>query len=314
MGIFWFVVCGLLLLVLVSGAYMFVIGCVRKKDLPWLDEEAIKQTSFGRFYEGIRLSHNWLQTHYTQDVFIQSRDGLCLHGLWIPAENAKGTILLVHGYRSSYLVDFGATFAFYHELGLNILVPDQRSHGQSQGRYITFGVKESDDVSRWISFHDQNLGEYPLILSGLSMGASTVLFLADSDLPSNVKGMIADCGFTSPKDILASVYRNVVHLPPAPTIWAAELFARVFAGFSLYAKDTRRSLAAAKIPVLMIHGTDDDFVPCDMTREGYAACKGEKDILLVSGAEHGVSFLVDTEHYTQQVLDFLSANLEGVDL
>lgn len=306
-----FVLLSIVVLILVSGGYMFAVGCVRKKDLPWLVEAEIKKTSYGRFYDYMVSADRWLKEHNAQDVYITSDDGLKLHGLWIPAEDPRATILLAHGYRSTKLADFSVAYDYYHRQGMNILVPDQRSHGQSEGKFITFGVKESTDMLRWVEFHNRELGDFQMILSGLSMGASTMLYLADRDLPENVKGLIADCGFTSPKDILASVFKSVIHLPAVPTIWAAELFARLFAGFSLYEKDTRRSLANSKLPVFMIHGTGDDFVPCNMTRQGYDACTGEKQLLLVEGAEHGLSFLEDTETYTAMIEEFLRKNIRN---
>ena len=306
-----FILLALVLLTLLSGGYMFLLACVRRKDLPWLVEEEIKKTSYGRFYEYMAFGDQWLREHKAQDIYIKNRDGLRLHAYWVPAENPKGTILLVHGYRSTMLADFGIAFECYHALGLNLLVPHQRSHGDSQGQFITFGVKESGDMLEWIDYHNRAFGACQMILSGLSMGASTVLYLTDRKLPGNVKGIIADCGFTSPKEILSSVFRQVVHLPAVPTIWAAELFCRFFAGFSLHSKDTRKSLANSKVPVLMIHGTGDDFVPCEMTKQGYAACTGPKRLLLVEGAEHGISFIVDQQAYTSALLTFLKTNLEG---
>lgn len=306
-----FVLLALAILILVSGGYMFLVGCVRQKDLPWLVEDEIRKTSYGRFYEYMVQGDQWLKDHQAQDVYMDSADGLKLHAYWIPAENPKGTILLAHGYRSTMLADFSLAFDYYHQLGMNILVPHQRSHGKSQGRFITFGVKESGDMLRWIRFHNRQFGMYPIILSGLSMGASTVLYLADADLPENVNGIIADCGFTSPAQIISAVFRRVIHLPAIPSIWAADLFARFFAGFSLYEKDTRKALANSKVPVLMVHGTGDDFVPCEMTVEGYEACSSEKQLLLVEGAEHGLSFITDRETYTAMILDFLKTNLEG---
>ena len=243
--------------------------------------------------------------------YITSKDGLRLHAYWIPAENPRGTILLAHGYRSTMLVDFGLAFVFYHTLGMNILVPDQRSHGASEGKFITFGVNESDDMRRWIEFHNANFGMYQMILSGISMGASTMLYLVDCDLPANVKCLIADCGFTSPWEILSSVFRSVVHLPAAPTLWAANVFAKVIAGFSLRGKDSRKTLANAKLPILMIHGDADDFVPCEMTKEGFACCTGIKELLLIENAGHGISFLVDKKRYTTAVIAFLEKHLEG---
>lgn len=293
------------LLTLVSGAYVFVVGCVRRKDLPWLVEQEIKKTSYGKYYDFIVRSDKWLKDHCAQDVYINSHDGLNLHGLWIPVTNPRGTVLFAHGYRSTMLVDFGLAFDFYHKHGMNLLIPEQRAHGRSEGRYITFGVKESLDMQCWVDYHNQQLSTVPVILSGLSMGASTMLFLADKDLPENVKGIIADCGFTSPKEILSSVFKRVIHLPETPTLWVTDILARLFAGFHLNEQDTRRSLSKSRLPVFMVHGTNDGFVPCEMTESGYAACVGDKQILLVDGADHGVSFLVAKEKYTAMITDFL---------
>ena len=302
---------GAFLLILLSGGYVFAKACVRRKELPWMVEEEIKKTNYAKYYNCILASDAWLKAHNAQDVYVKSKDGLKLHAYWIPAENPKGTILMAHGYRSTMLVDFGLAFVFYHALGMNILVPNQRAHAMSEGKYITFGVKESDDMECWIHFHNETFGNIQLILSGLSMGASTMLYLADRNLPANVKCIIADCGFTSPKAILDVVYWSVVHLPADPSLWAADIFARIFAGFSLWQKDTRKVLQHAKLPVLIIHGTGDDFVPSDMSQQAFNACGGPREILLVEGAGHGTSFLVDKERYTKTVIAFLEKYLEN---
>lgn len=299
------------LLILTSGGYVFAVACIRRKELPWLDEEAIKKTSYGQHYATIVLGDRFLKENDSQELQIETDDGLKLYGVWIPAENPRGTILLAHGYRSCKIVDFSLAYEMYHAMGMNILVPDQRAHGKSEGKYITFGVKESRDMLAWVNCHNKTFGEIPLILSGLSMGASTMLYLADADLPENVKGIIADCGFTSPKEIIKSVFHRVIHLPAAPTLWAADLFARIFAGFGLAEKDTRKTLQNSKVPVLLVHGVDDGFVPCEMTRQAYAACKEPKELLLVDGADHGVSFLVNKERYVEVITAFLEKYIGG---
>lgn len=300
-----------LLLVLASGVYIFVLACVRRKELPWMIEEEIKKTSYAKYYNCIIASDEWIRGHNAEDIYVTSKDGLRLHAYWIPAENPRGTVLLVHGYRSTMLVDFGLAYPFYHALGMNILVPHQRAHGESEGKYITFGVKESEDMKCWIEYHNNHFGNYQMVLSGMSMGASTVLFLADQTLPDYVKCIIADCGFTSPWEILDNVYRSVIHLPSGPSLYAADLCSRLIADFSLREKSTKMSLKNAKLPVFMIHGLADDFVPSDMTREGYDVCTGEKKLLLVEGAGHGISFLMDKERYTKNIISFLEDNLEN---
>ena len=307
-----YILVALLLLIFFSGAYAFVEACVRKKELPWLDEEAIKKTAYGPYYENIIVGNKFLQENISNEIQIESFDGLKLRGVWVPAENPKGTILLAHGYRSSKIVDFSQAFGMYHALGMNILLPDQRAHGKSEGKYITFGVRESRDMLSWVKYHNKTFGDIPLILSGLSMGASTVLFLADADLPKNVKGIIADCGFTSPREIIKSVFHSVIRLPAAPTLWTTDLFARIFAGFSLTEKDSRKTLQNSKVPVLLVHGEADGFVPCEMTKQAYAACKEPKELFLVKGAEHGVSFLVAKERYVEVVEAFLQKYVGGI--
>ncbi len=311
MSVVLFAVSSLVLLILVSGGYTFFVACGRRKDFPWFDEQEIKKTSYGKHYDYLLAGDKFMKEHNAQPVYMESFDGTKLHAMWIPAEKPKGTVLMAHGYRSNKLLDFGLAFDLYHNLGMNILVPDQRGNGKSGGKYITFGVKESRDVACWIAYHNKTFGKYELVLSGLSMGASTMLYLADQDLPANVKGIIADCGFTSAKDIISVVFRRVVHLPPMASVWVADLFARLFAGFSLTEKDTRKTLKNSKLPVFMVHGVEDGYVPCEMTEEGYAACTSPKQLLLVEGADHGTSFVVDREKYLECILSFLKANVTG---
>lgn len=305
MALLFFFLVSVCILLAVSGGYVFFLGCLRRKDLEWLDPVALQKTPYGRFSEHIAAAKLWLDAHNAQEVSVLSYDGLTLKGLWVPADHAKGTMLLVHGYRSCVLVDFGLVLNYYHSMGMNLLLPDQRCHGKSEGKYITFGVKESRDIQSWLDLHNARFGKLPTILSGLSMGASTVLYLADASLPDNVRGIIADCGFTSPKDIISTVYKSVTHLPAMLSVWVADIFARVFAGFSLSEKDTRLALKNSRLPVIMVHGTADTFVPCQMTIDAYTCCSGDKQLLLVEGADHGVSFLHARDRYEKLVIDFL---------
>lgn len=309
MTVFLFALAAALLLIIASGVYVFLVACIRRKELPWLVEAELQKTPCGKYSKHIQDANRWLADHGAQDVYIKSCDGLKLHALWVPADNPKGTVLFAHGYRSSPLLDFGLALSRYHAHGLNILLPDQRAHGKSEGRIISFGVLESKDMETWIAYHNKHFGALPMLLSGLSMGASTMLYLADRDVGENVKGIIADCGFTSPHEILASVFKDVTHLWATPSILVAELCARCFGRFSLWQCDTRKSLASARIPVLLVHGKADNFVPCEMTKQGFDACSGSKQLFLVEGAEHGVSFLVEPVKYTQLIDDFLTVNL-----
>lgn len=295
----------LVALLLAVGWYTFHTACRRKAEVDWLNVSALHNTSYEQYGKQIQAADHWLKSHTTVDIWTESHDKRKLHAHWIPAEDPKGTVLLAHGYRSTKLLDFGMVYELYHNLGMNLLLIDQRSHGDSEGKYITFGVLESRDVQSWIEFHNQHFGPHPILLSGLSMGASTMLYLADRQLPENVKGIIADCGFTSPKEIVGKVFKDTVHFGAGPFLWAADLFARVLAGFSFYERDTRKSLRNSRLPILLVHGTGDNFVPCEMTKQAYAACTSEKEIFLVENAGHGTSYLYDTPGYRKQVIAFL---------
>ena len=300
----------LLFAVFAIGGYTFFAACRYKKPVDWMDPEKLKGTDREKLCPYISHAHDWFSCHKVEDVYARSRDGLQLYARWIPAEDPKGTILLVHGYQSTPYIDFSLVLEVYHSLGMNMLIPDQRCHGKSEGKYITFGVKEWQDMTCWVEYHNTHFGKHPMILSGLSMGASTVLYMADENLPANVKGIIADCGFTSPYEIIGKVFRSVTHMPYWPFLWATDLCARAFAGFSLKEKDTRKTLRSGKYPVILAHGLADDFVPCEMSQQAYHTCTSPKELLLAEEAGHGYCFLKERERYTQMVTAFLRRYLE----
>jgi len=246
-----------------------------------------------------------------EQVEIIAQDGTALVGHWYCPENAKRIIVAMHGWRSNWSQDFGTIAPFWFDNDCAVLFAEQRGQGNSGGDYMGFGLLERYDCLDWINWvNERTEGKLPIYLGGVSMGATTILMTTGFELPENVQGIVADCGFTSPKDILASVFRSVIHLPALPTLWATELFARAFAGFSLWERSTEKSLANSRVPVLLIHGKADDFVPCEMTERSYAACKEPKKLLIVENAGHGVSFLVDHKRYIAYINEFLKKTLK----
>ncbi len=231
-----------------------------------------------------------------EEVYISSRDGLTLHGTLFPKENARGTLVLVHGWRSQAETDFSVSFPYYQSKGLNVLAITQRAHGKSEGKYICFGTKERFDLVDWLKFVNSRFGEQlPILISGISMGASTVMMaLGEAELPSNVAAATADCGFVSAWEQFAHVLRHSYHLPPFPLLFTAELLSRLVADFPFRAITTEQALAAATVPVLFLHGLDDDFVPPEHSRRSAAACASPHELIEVAGADHGMSYLVDT--------------------
>ena len=301
------------LAVLGAGAYVFCESCPRKKeDLRPIEErvdplwEEYQETVF----EGI----HWFEEQEIETVEIQSHDGLRLRGRYLEHPNAKGTILLFHGYRTDGVTDFSGVFSYYYGLGYSILSVYQRAHVMSEGKYITFGAKERFDCQRWAWYAYRRFGkDHPLLLDGMSMGASTVLMASALDLPPTVKGIIADCGFTSGWEELLHIIRGR-KIPCATVIMhAADLFAKLVAGFSFRECSTTESLAKTKLPVLMIHGEADEFVPARFSKEGYAACGSEKELLLFPGAKHGLSYMVDQPRCQAALERFLRMHMEGLD-
>ena len=216
-----------------------------------------------------------------------------------------GRILLFHGYRSIAETDFACAMDSYYRLGYELVLVDQRAHGQSSGNWIGFGVLERYDCLSWIRYLNAEFGTIPTFLSGISMGCTTVLMAQGLDLPENVKGVIADCGFTSPKEIIAHVMKKKLHLPPTLLMPILSGFSKIFAGYFFGEYSAIDAMKAAKLPIIFIHGKDDRFVPPEMTVRNYEACVSVKELILVEGAGHGTSFLQDKESVSQAIAAFL---------
>lgn len=243
----------------------------------------------------------------SERVYTKSFDNLKLAASYYN-NNSDTTILLFHGYRSDGRFDFACAVKFYIELGLNVLVVDQRANGESEGRLITFGIKERRDVVTWTRFINQKYAPRNIFLSGVSMGATTVMMAANLGLPQNVKGIIADCGFTAAPDIIKKVARQAFKINASPILPILNVMCKLFGNFSLYETTTVKALKESNIPIFFIHGKKDGFVPCKMTEESHKAAAAEKYICLVEDADHGISFLVDTDNIQKQITEFVNAH------
>ena len=246
-----------------------------------------------------------------QEMRIRARDGVELYGRYYHRKNGAPIILMFHGYRSSCLRDAMGAFRFTEECGYNILMVDQRAHRNSGGKTITFGVKERYDCLDWILHLKETFGkDTKMFLIGLSMGASTVLMASGLDLPQNVRGIIADCGYSSPKEILQSVIKDM-KLPVKLAYFFVRLSARIYGRFDLHAASATEAVAKSKVPILLIHGEEDSFVPCEMSRKNYEACASVKELLIVPGADHGMSYMTDTKRYVDTFVGFMKKYLEA---
>ncbi len=302
----WIVI-GLLGLLLLFAFLLFYVACGRC-DRETADlEKMLSRPVYALSREESLQAQIWLEEKQPERVYTTSHDGLTLAADFVPCENARGTIMLFHGWRSRPLADFGPAVQSYYGKGLNLLLVHQRSRGPSEGRYATFGIHESKDVHRWVQWHGERFGtEAPIVLSGLSMGASTVLMACGEPFAANVRGVIADCGFTSPKEIISSVCRRA-HVPVWPVVPLMGLYAKILAGFGFSDDSTVEAMKNASLPIFFAHGEADRFVPCEMTKRAYAACQSkDKTLLLVKEARHGTSYLLERPRYEAAITQFLN--------
>lgn len=250
-----------------------------------------------------------------EKVSILSHDGLKLAGRYYHQKDGAPLMLFFHGYRSPSLRDFSGGFWIYWEQGFNILIVDQRAHGESEGNVITMGIKERHDCVRWVEYCEERFGpSLKIWLGGISMGAATVLMAAELlQDHSSIKGILADCGYSSVEGIMKGVIRNM-KLPVEPSWWLLKLGARLYGGFDVTEASALESLKHCSFPVVFIHGREDRLIPFHMSLENRDACASENTVVfLADGAGHGMSFFLDEEGYFDTVVTFIKKVLEESD-
>lgn len=242
-----------------------------------------------------------------REFTVTSHDGLSLFGKYYQCDPAAPVELMFHGYRGNADRDLCGGVQRAFALGHNALIVDQRAACHSDGNVISFGYNESKDCLRWVDKAIDELGpDVKLILTGISMGASTVLMASGNDLPKNVVAVLADCGFTSARAIIRKVIRQM-KLPAGLAYPFVRLGAILFGGFDPNQADATAALKNCKVPIIFAHGDADDFVPCQMSKDNYDACPTRKALVMISGAGHGLCYLADPEGYLSQLKDFFDS-------
>ncbi len=289
-----------LLLILLGLIWGFKTAFVRNKvRLIDLDSDSLVE-----FKEHFENGFKYIDSYPSKRVFTKSYDNLRLAAKYLD-NNSNTTIILFHGYRSDGRFDFACAIKYYIDMGLNVLIVDQRASGESEGKLIAYGIKERHDVVKWAEFVNRHYAPKNIFLSGISMGASTVMMASNLNLPDNVRGIIADCGFTSAPDIIKKVARQSFKINATPILPLLNVGCKIFGKFSLDEIDTISALSESDIPIYFFHGKCDGFVPCEMTEKSYEAARAEKYIYLVDNADHGVSFLRDTENVLKRISEFI---------
>lgn len=244
----------------------------------------------------------------TKRLYFTNALGETYYADLIPNGNSKKYIILVHGYRASALKNFAPILEKYYNMGFSILMPELPAHGQSYGKYITFGYDESSIMLAWANWLILRLGpDISIVYNGVSMGAATVTMLSGKQLPKSVKGIIADCGYTSAIDIFKYILKKDFDLPAFPIINIANVIACVLANFSFRECSSIEAVKNATVPMLFFHGKEDKFVPYQMSIDVYNACASEvKELVLIEGAGHCMSYLVDTKTCDEKIEEFLN--------
>ncbi len=239
-----------------------------------------------------------------QEFTITSHDGLKLYGRYYECAPDAPIELMFHGYRGNAERDLCGGVQRAFSLGHSVLIVDQRASCHSDGNIISFGVNEHKDCLDWLHFAIRQFGpEVKIILTGISMGATTVLLAAGTELPKNVIGVLADCGYTSAREIIQVVIR-MMKLPPKLSYPFVRLGARIFGHFDLEAADATKAMRRCKVPVIFFHGDTDNFVPCYMSKANFEACGSRKQLVIIPGAGHGLCYMIDPEGYLKAAGEF----------
>lgn len=276
----------------------------RKHAVTPYDEAPFK--GYKENYKKIKIGIDHLVSLPYEACEIISYDGLKLSGKFYNFYPNAPVLIFFHGYKSNGLRDGLGAVKMCEEAGVNLLIVDQRAHHQSEGKTITFGVKERYDCKSWIDYTIEKCGNnVKIYLFGISMGATTVLMASQLNLPENVKSITADCGYTCPRDILKDVLRQM-KLPANLVYPLLRLSAKIYGNFDPDSASAEEALKSCKIPVLFIHGGEDDYVPCNMSVKNHAACASEdKQLIIFPHSAHGMSYYEDTEKYRTACFNML---------
>jgi len=239
------------------------------------------------------------------DVSITSHDGLKLCGKFFEYKKGGPIEILFHGYKGCAEQDLSGAVYRCFKLGHSALIVDHRASGSSEGKVITFGAKESLDCVDWVNFVINNINpDAKIVITGISMGAATVMTASSLPLPKNVVGVIADCGYTSTKEIITKVM-NDMKLPGKFLYHFARLGAILFGGFDPDKRSPIKSMSKCSLPIVFFHGDADDFVPCSMSVDNYNACiSSDKKLVISPGAGHGLCFLTDMDTVFEVLTDY----------
>lgn len=300
------IVFGIILLILLISFICFLKVFYSPKRKVFKDNEY--DLPPGKMYEPFYPQMiEWIKEIRTlphQDFQITSFDGLTLRGKYYEYKKGAPIELMFHGYKGSSERDLCGGVKRCFALKRNVIIIDHRAHGKSDGNIITFGIKERKDCLKWIDFTLKTFGQdTKIILTGISMGAATVMMVGGEKLPDNILYILADCGYTSAKEIIKKVIKEM-HLPPNVLYPFVKLGAFIYGHFNLEETSPLEAIKKCNKPIVFFHGDGDTFVPCDMSQKIYKISKSKKKIYLVKEAEHGLSYPQNKDEYIANLKEF----------
>jgi len=312
MSVLWILLAVAVLVLLIAFVCFYMAFFVPKHSPVAMDDYTIPE---GEIYEPFRDAMvRWMKDVRAmphEDFYITSFDGLKLHGRFYEYAPGAPIELMFHGYRGNGDRDLCGGVQRCRKLGRSCLIVDQRAAGESDGHVITFGIKEHRDCHAWVDFMVKHFGpDVKIILTGISMGASTVLMAAGSPLPGQVKGVLADCGFSCARDIICKVIQQM-HLPPKLLYPFVRLGAILYGGFDPESYSAAEAVKSATVPIIFFHGQSDDFVPYEMSKENFDACASRKHLVITPGAGHGLCYPIDPKGYLQALQAFFGPELSA---
>lgn len=276
----------------------------RKTGTPFR-EMNIEKSYYAPFYGEMCAALLRIDGLERKKITVRSEEGFDLAASYYPGMSSD-TVILVHGYNTVPLNNFVLIADYLHDKGYGILMPDCRAHRESGGKRCTLGLKEQYDLIRWIECADKTLGSENIFIYGMSMGASTVAYASDKITNNKVRGMILDCGFSSPYSQMSIDMRNR-HIPAALLMPIVRLLGKLILGVDIKSS-VCDSLRRTEIPALFLHGAADDTVPLCEGKANYEACSSEKEMIIVEGAVHTMSFIVGADKVPDAVINFFATN------
>ena len=303
------IIISIILLALISSfiCFMIVFYISNKNKRPYKEDEY--DIPVGDEY----LVHKDLLISWMKDVrkmeyepaHIVSYDNLNLYGRYY---DCGGDVIeiMFHGYRGNSERDLCGGIRRAFALNHNVLLVDQRASMTSDGHITTFGIKERFDCLAWVKYVNEKYGENKkIMLTGVSMGAATVMMASEFELPENVIGILADCGYSSPKEVIKKIIKQL-KLPTFIFYPLISLGAKLFGGFSLESASPIEAIKNAKVPIIIFHGTEDKIVPVYMANELYAINPEKIKVIIIEKAGHCLGYVLEPELYLKSMKDFFN--------